>query len=349
MLQHVKSHDPSAQVRVTGGQCQTAPTLSITVLNYNYGRFLPACLDSILAQTFDDFEVIIIDDCSTDNSREIIKPYLRDPRIRVIAHERNLGSVASLIEGTEVHSRGEFLTVISADDVIRHPNAFARQIELLRRHPRAVFCFSAHDRFSGETGAILDVARLFSQDRVLDSRSAFYALLTDINVQVLHSGTIIRKTAYQACGGYRKDFKLTVDFALWTVLCLEGDVVYCADILYGWRRHERQMTQSFDKVWLFASEILQAVHIACTRAEQRGIAPRSLRKRAIQSNLLMMALDDAFDGRTRLALARCAAALLLRPVEIVQARAFWALLLRVALGQRLFDVVRGVVRSRRIV
>src|SRR3954447_15199517 len=94
-----------------------APTLSVTVLNYNYGSYLPQCLDSILGQTFQDFELIVIDDCSTDNSVGVIQPYLADPRVRLVAHRKNVGYCGSLIEGTETHSSGELVTVISADDL----------------------------------------------------------------------------------------------------------------------------------------------------------------------------------------------------------------------------------------
>src|SRR5690242_18034091 len=71
------------------GSAQHTPTLSVTVLNYNYAHYLPQCLDSILSQTWTDFELTLINDCSTDNSLEIIKPYLADPRIKFVNHEVN--------------------------------------------------------------------------------------------------------------------------------------------------------------------------------------------------------------------------------------------------------------------
>src|ERR1700738_1309279 len=83
----------------TGG-----PRLSVTVLNYNYGHFLDQCLSSILSQSFTDFEVIVIDDHSGDESLQVIKPYLEDPRVRLISHTENAGFVCSLIEGVEASS-----------------------------------------------------------------------------------------------------------------------------------------------------------------------------------------------------------------------------------------------------
>src|SRR3954463_5362111 len=114
------------------GAAMKQPALSVTVLNYNYAHYLPRCLDSILAQTFTDFEIVLIDDCSNDDSLEVIQPYLADPRVRFFPHAQNAGFAKSLIEGTEEHSRGEFLTVVSADDVILETNAFEKQIALLK-------------------------------------------------------------------------------------------------------------------------------------------------------------------------------------------------------------------------
>src|SRR5215217_6817411 len=115
------------------------PTLSVTVLNYNYGAYLPGCLDSILRQTFRDFELIVIDDCSSDDSLDVVRPYLADPRVRLVAHKQNVGYGGSLIEGTETCSTGEYVTVISADDLVHQPDAFERQIALLQAHPQASF------------------------------------------------------------------------------------------------------------------------------------------------------------------------------------------------------------------
>jgi glycosyltransferase involved in cell wall biosynthesis len=66
-------------------ETNVAPILSITVTNYNYAHLLPTCLDSILSQRFSDFEVIVIDDRSTDHSLDVIQPYLHDRRVRLIA------------------------------------------------------------------------------------------------------------------------------------------------------------------------------------------------------------------------------------------------------------------------
>src|SRR5262245_2119770 len=109
-------------VRQHGDDIQS-PALSVTVLNYNYAHYLPKCLESILSQTWSDFELILINDRSTDNSLEVIQPYLSDRRVRLIDHDQNRGYIASLIEGSKL-SRGRYITVISADDFCVSDRAF---------------------------------------------------------------------------------------------------------------------------------------------------------------------------------------------------------------------------------
>src|SRR5258708_15590928 len=86
------------------------PRLSVTVLNYNYGRFLSKCLTSILSQSYTDFELIVIDDASTDESTQAIEPFLKDPPVRLIAHKQNAAFHRSLVEGADASS-SPYLTV----------------------------------------------------------------------------------------------------------------------------------------------------------------------------------------------------------------------------------------------
>src|ERR1700674_4427920 len=219
------------------------PRLSVTVLNYNYAQYLPACLDSILGQTFTDFELIVIDDCSTDKSREVLLPYAEDQRVRIIEHTENRGYVPSLIEGVE-HSRGDALMVISADDLVIDPEAFARQLGVLDRAPTVAFCFSAYRTVTAE-GTLVSLIEAPLEDEAIMSGEAFLAAdLPRTGMHVLPSGTIIRRSAYELAGGYRRDLRYAVDFAIWGMLALEGDVAYRASPLYGYRLHNRQMSTS---------------------------------------------------------------------------------------------------------
>jgi glycosyltransferase involved in cell wall biosynthesis len=320
-----------------------APKLSVTVLNYNYGRFLPNCIEPILAQSFTDFELIVIDDLSKDDSLRVLDKYRDDPRVRIIAHEVNRGYVASLIEGTEVHSRGTYLTVISADDLVKDPDAFKRQIALLEANPSAAFCFSAFDKFYSDDGSLIERTRSYPTDRIIPGPEFTRAYLTEMPVQVLHSGVIIRRSAYEAAGRYRRDVRYAVDFSMWPMLGLYGDVAYCSEPLYGYRLHRGQMSSSFAGVRASLGEMLSAVDLVIARAKTLGRELPGLREKAVTCSLSAVALDDAFSGRRRLAFTRILAALRTRPAAALRARGLWIVALRATLGERAFGLARTVL------
>ena len=109
-----------------------APRVTVLMSVYNDGLFLPLAVQSILAQTFPDFEFLIIDDGSTDDSIAYLSQ-LRDPRVRVVRHPQNLGLTQSLQHGVEL-AQGEYLARLDADDLAT-PDRLARQVDYLDQHP----------------------------------------------------------------------------------------------------------------------------------------------------------------------------------------------------------------------
>jgi hypothetical protein len=324
--------------------------LSVTVLNYNYGRYLPGCLDAILAQTYQKVEVIVIDDCSTDGSLSVLEPYRSDPRVKVVTHEQNAGFRASLIEGTEVHSTGEFLTVISADDLVRRPDAFALQLAPLLQHPEAVLSFSSVDRFWSDTGAVENLQRSYLGDRLLSPQQAFRAFAADRGVWVMHSGAILRRSAYDACGRYSRSLKYCLDVAMWVTIAQEGSVAYVDQVLYGYRMHRDQMSRSLAAAREGPKELFDLMDLACDRAEARGWQLGTLREESYRARPIIIVIEDAHNGRTRCALEGAWSCLRGRPRSLFADRELWSCVLRAAVGPRAFSLLRsgaGPFRRRR--
>jgi glycosyltransferase involved in cell wall biosynthesis len=111
---------------------KSAPLATIVVPSYNYGRYLGECLDSIFGQTVSDFEVIVIDDASTDDTEEVLAKR-DDPRLRVITHRANEGLIATLNEGLGA-ARGRYVARIDADDKYR-PYFLEETISTLEARP----------------------------------------------------------------------------------------------------------------------------------------------------------------------------------------------------------------------
>lgn len=117
----------------------TVSRVTVLMPVYNGERYLRDAVQSILGQSYADFEFLIVDDGSSDGSVEIIRSYA-DPRIRLIHNEQNLGLVASLNRGLEL-ARGEFVARMDADDVSR-PERLARQVQFLDANPKVGVCGS---------------------------------------------------------------------------------------------------------------------------------------------------------------------------------------------------------------
>lgn len=109
----------------------SAPRVTVFTPVYNRERTLRATIDSVLAQTYGDFELLLVDDGSKDTSVEIVRSY-SDPRIRLVVHERNQGIPRTRNHGLEL-ARGEFLAILDSDDVA-NPTRLAHQVAFLERH-----------------------------------------------------------------------------------------------------------------------------------------------------------------------------------------------------------------------
>lgn len=114
----------------------SSPAFSIVITTYNRARIVCRCIDSALAQTFADFEVVIVDDGSSDDTQAVLRDRYDDPRLRVVAHESNRGINPSRHTGS-INARGQWVVVVDSDDELL-PEALARLHELITALPEGV-------------------------------------------------------------------------------------------------------------------------------------------------------------------------------------------------------------------
>ena len=110
------------------------PKVTVITPNYNHARYLPRRLDSILNQTYQDFELIILDNASTDNSREVIESYAGDPGVKTIFNERNNGSTFKQWDLGLSHAHGDYIWFAESDDYAE-PTILETLVDRLDRHP----------------------------------------------------------------------------------------------------------------------------------------------------------------------------------------------------------------------
>jgi glycosyltransferase involved in cell wall biosynthesis len=213
------------------------PVLSVTVTNYNYGRFRSRNIESVLGQTFGDFELVRIDTASGDESLDVMHDYAaKDDRIRIVAHPENVGYFASLQESGAL-SQGRYRVPIEADDWVLEPDAFAVQVALLDRHPEMTFVFSAMTMI-GSDGQVHFVSRAYDGDVVRPGPEAVEQVLS---FSLTHSGMMMRLDAYRATPGYDPAYPHIADMLLGVHLCELGDVGYIDRQLYAFRQHDTNL------------------------------------------------------------------------------------------------------------
>ena len=108
---------------------------SVIVANYNNGAFLNELIESIRSQTYSHWQLVIVDDCSTDNSRNILTAFQDDPRVKILFHKQNLGAAAAFKSAADA-ATGEIIGMLGADDALT-PLAIETMLQLHRLHPEA--------------------------------------------------------------------------------------------------------------------------------------------------------------------------------------------------------------------
>src|SRR5580698_4852658 len=116
------------------------PTLSVIVPNYNHARFLRRRVDTILLQTFQDFELILLDDCSTDDSRSILTSYARDPRVRIEFNSVNSGSCFKQWNKGVRLARGKYIWIAESDDYADE-RLLERLVAAVESDPKVAFAY----------------------------------------------------------------------------------------------------------------------------------------------------------------------------------------------------------------
>ena len=234
------------------------PTISVLMPVFNADRYLRQAIDSILSQTFGDFEFICVDDGCTDGSTQILKDYARHDSRMVILTRSNGGVTSALNTGLAV-ARGGYVARMDADDVAE-PFRLERQLEYMDAHPEcaAVGCWVIHIDASGAETQRNE--RCLTHEEITDS-------VWDGNAGALpHFGAFIRRNLLTQIGNYREQFPTAQDLDLYLRLSEIGLLANVPQFLMRYREHETSVGVSRAKQQACnAREILRQAY------ERRGM------------------------------------------------------------------------------
>lgn len=205
------------------------PKVSFLVPVYNPGRYLAEALESLLAQTFADFELIAVDDGSTDGSLAVLRRFAqRDARVIVLSRP-NTGIVGALNDGLAV-ARGEYIARMDADDVAA-PERLAVQLAYLDAHPEIVAAGSSVVMVDTQGRALKDF-KAQTDPRLIRER-----LVAATDIGIIHPTLVVRRAVLERVGGYRPAYQLVEDFDLFLRLLDEGELGNVPEPLLDYRQH----------------------------------------------------------------------------------------------------------------
>lgn len=227
--------------------------MSVTVLLpvYNGAQTLPQALESILRQDTDDFELLVIDDASTDASAAVIERYAhRDARVTPVVHERNAGLAATLNEGLE-RARHDLVARLDQDDEAL-PTRLRKQQSFMESHPGVVVAgsFVRHMGATPSHDRVVELPRTPQEvARVLPRENCLY-----------HPSVMLRRPEVLAAGGYRGEFKNAEDYELWLRLARMHDLANVPEPLLRYRFSLGGMTLGRKWEQLFYVQLAQQIN-----------------------------------------------------------------------------------------
>jgi len=210
------------------------PKLSIITLVYNQAPFLAERIRSILAQTYQDFEWIVIDDCSTDNSAEILKKKLADvPQLkRLILHDRNLGVYRSYFEALK-WCEWEYIYRAEGDDSCSS-DLLEKSVAFLDANPEVGFVHTAYHVVNSENRTLRTIYPL--KDTSVQNRSDVFRRLALQGNFICSPSVTFRRSLCEDVGGMSNEWLYAGDYELWMKFSVWYDVGYIAEPLVKWRR-----------------------------------------------------------------------------------------------------------------
>lgn len=217
----------------------STPVVSIILPNYNHSKYLEKRLASILNQTYQDFEVIILDDCSTDNSREVIEQYKSNPKVTSIVYNDTYSGCPfnQWDKGIQL-AKGEYIWIAESDDCCS-AELLSMLLRPLEEDKECVlsFCRSALIDSNGNSMGFHNLQKDMNDSFIVEGKKFIQDYLFGGNCIVNASAVVFRKDALKEINDAFRNFHYCGDIIFWSELARKGRVAYCSKPLNSYRRH----------------------------------------------------------------------------------------------------------------
>ncbi len=209
-------------------------SVAVYILNHNYSKYLEQSILSVLNQTYKNFKLLIIDDGSTDNSKDILKNYLNDKRIRVI-FQKKIGMIKSIIKAIK-NTKSDFFVRLDADDWL-HKDFLKETIKTINSHKDIALVFP--DYFETDENSKI-INRI--------SRNKFNANATLLDFPAHGACTLFRRKLYNKTSGYSSNINAQDGYDIWLKIIKKFRVKNLNKPLFYYRQHQNNLTKNLNKI-----------------------------------------------------------------------------------------------------
>ena len=224
--------------------------VSVIIPNYNHSKFLPQRIESVLNQTYQDFELILLDDCSPDNSCEILESYRTNSKVsHIVFNTKNSGSTFKQWEKGIGLTTGDYIWLAESDDYCE-PNFLSDLVSILDSHPNVGIAYSQSrsvDQHNKPLNSWIKQTDIFSPNIwnssfIADGNVAITNFLIHRNIIPNASAVVFRKSVYKSTSGIDTSMALNGDWLLWVKMLEISDLAYCVKELNYFRQHNNKAT-----------------------------------------------------------------------------------------------------------
>lgn len=204
--------------------------VSIIMPSYNTGKYIKASVESVLAQTYRNWELLIVDDCSTDNTDDVIKPFLNDNRINYLKNEKNSGAAVSRNRALR-EAKGKWIAFLDSDD-LWFPDKLEKQIDFMIRN-KFYFSYTKYEEMNAEgtdTGVIVSGPKRIT-------KSGMYNFCWPGCLTVMFDSEYVGELQIA-------DIKKNNDYAMWLKICRKADCYLLDEVLAKYRRGRKGSVSS---------------------------------------------------------------------------------------------------------
>jgi len=262
----------------------TMPTVSICLPVYNGGKYLSAAIDSVLAQTYADFELIIIDDLSQDDSGQIARACAsRDARIKVFSNESNIGLFANY-NACLNKATGRFVKLFAQDDILL-PQMLEKQLEVFDK-ATDVHLVSTKRLFIDEECSQSEFCQ-FDSDRLIKGNDLITGCLAE-RINWIGEPSSVMFPSSSIGLGFDSNFHQLGDLEYWFRIVMDGNYVFLSEPLVGFRRHSSNATKSNVNALLFAIDEIRLGRLYHEYLADAGLSSEAYVRNVIENAALFV-------------------------------------------------------------